>query len=331
MPSPTHSATPTASTTDAIDHARRRASIALAIGVFAIGWSAILVRWSGVSGMVSAFYRLTFASLVLVPYRVFIRNGSGTRTALSASAKRMAIVAGVVFAADLAFFNSAIMMTNAANATLLGVNAPIFVGLGGWLFTGNRPSGRFWLGFAIAFLGMIAIVGADVVLHPSFGFGDLLAVLGALSYGIYLLYVQRARTEMDALTFSAWCVASGAVTLFVVCLVARQPLWGFSAKSWTALIALALITQVGGHLLVAYALGHLPVTVSSIVLLGQAPITAVLAWPLLGEPIRGAQLFGGALVLAGIGVVNVNRTARANRGERLSAEQANASAASVGD
>jgi drug/metabolite transporter (DMT)-like permease len=169
------------------------------------------------------------------------------------------------------------------------------------------------------------------VLHPSFGFGDLLAVLGALSYGIYLLYVQRARTEMDALTFSAWCVASGAVTLFIVCLVAHQTLWGFSAKSWTALIALALITQVGGHLLVAYALGHLPVTVSSIVLLGQAPITAVLAWPLLGEPIRGAQLFGGALVLAGIGVVNVNRTARADRRERSSAERANASAVSVGD
>jgi drug/metabolite transporter (DMT)-like permease len=291
-----------------VDSARRVASFALAAGVFAIGWSAILVRWSGVSGMVSAFYRLTFASLVLVPYRAYARRGDRShRTRTSGAARRAAIIAGVVFAADLAFFNSSIMMTNAANATLLGVNAPIFVGLGTWLFTGERPSRRFWLGFALAFLGMIAIVGFDVVLHPSFGFGDLLAVLGALSYGGYLLYVQRARTEMDTLTFSAWCVASGAVTLLVVCLLARQPMWGFSAQSWASLIALALVTQVFGHLLVAYALGHLPVTLSSIVLLAQAPITAILAWPLLGEPIRASQLAGGALVLAGIAVVNVNR------------------------
>ncbi|HEY4130894.1 MAG TPA: EamA family transporter [Gemmatimonadaceae bacterium] len=292
-----------------VDRARRTASLALALGVFAIGWSAILVRWSGVSGMVSAFYRLAFASLVLIPYRAYAHRGERShRTRTSSKAQRAAIIAGVVFAADLAFFNSAIMMTNAANATLLGVNAPIFVGLGTWLLTGKRPSHRFWIGFAVAFVGMIAIVGADVVIHPSFGFGDVLAVLGALSYGGYLLYVQRARSEMDTLTFSAWCVTSGAITLLIVCLIARQPLWGFSAQTWASLIGLALVAQLIGHLFIAYALGHVPVTLSSIVLLAQAPITALLAWPLLGEHIRAGQILGGALVLAGIAIVNVNRT-----------------------
>src|SRR3954469_3797328 len=118
------------------DPAHRRATIALAVGVFGIGWSAILVRWSGVSGMVSAFYRLLFAALVLLPW-YFAR---GKRAVPSAAAKRVAMFAGVVFAADLAFFNSAIMMTNAANATLLGVNAPIFVAIGAWILYGEKPS-----------------------------------------------------------------------------------------------------------------------------------------------------------------------------------------------
>jgi drug/metabolite transporter (DMT)-like permease len=290
------------------DHAhaaRRTASIALTIGVLAIGWSAIFVRWTSVSGMVSAFYRLAFASLVLMPW--WMLRGRSKKRTITPAARRAAVIGGIVFAADLALFNSAIMMTNAANATLLGVNAPIFVGLGAWLLTGKAPGNRFWIGFATAFLGIVAIVGADVVIHPSFGFGDLLAVLGALSYGVYLLYVQRARVEMDTLTFSAWCVTSGAVTLLIVCLLARQPLWGFNTQTWAALIGLALVTQVVGHLLVAFALGHLPVTLSSIVLLAQAPITAVLAWPLLGERIHAGQVIGGVLVLAGIGVVNVNR------------------------
>jgi drug/metabolite transporter (DMT)-like permease len=39
-------------------------------------------------------------------------------------------------------------------------------------------------------------------------------------------------------------------------------------------------------------------------LLAQVPLTAVLAVPLLGEPITHTQIFGGLLVLAGIFVVN---------------------------
>jgi drug/metabolite transporter (DMT)-like permease len=272
--------------------------------VFAIGWSAIFVRWSDVSGMVSAFYRLFIAGVVLTPWYAF---GAKKRQPPSPAAKRTAIITGLVFAADLAFFNSAIMSTSAANATLLGVNAPIFVVIGAWMLYGEHPPARFWLGFFIALAGMVAIVGTDVVLHPSFGFGDVLALLGALCYGVYLLYVQRGRTGMDTLTFSMWCVWSGALGLLLTCLIAHQPLWGFSGKSWAALIALALATQVGGHVLITYALGHLPVTMTSIVLLAQAPITAVLAWPLLGEHIGLSQLIGGVLVLAGIVVVNVQR------------------------
>jgi drug/metabolite transporter (DMT)-like permease len=51
----------------------------------------------------------------------------------------------------------------------------------------------------------------------------------------------------------------------------------------------------------------LPATLTSIVLLSQAPATALLAWPLLGEPIRAGQMVGGALVLAGIIVVTLAR------------------------
>jgi drug/metabolite transporter (DMT)-like permease len=62
-----------------------------------------------------------------------------------------------------------------------------------------------------------------------------------------------------------------------------------------------------GQQLVAHALGRIPATASSIILLAQAPITALLAWPLLGEPLHRVQILGGAFVLAGIVVVNLDR------------------------
>jgi drug/metabolite transporter (DMT)-like permease len=293
-------------------HSHRAASFALALGVFGIGWSAILVRWSGVSGMVSAFYRLLFAALVLLPwYKLRGPKAAAPRGAATPAAKRAAVFAGIVFAADLAFFNSSIMITSAANATLLGVNSPVFVAIGAWLLYGERPGVRFWAGFALSLAGVASIVGTDVVLHPTLGFGDALAVAGAMCYGAYLLYVQRARGSMDTLTFSTWCVSAGAVSLLAVCLIAHQPLWGFGAQTWESLIGLALATQLMGHFFVAYALGHLPVTFSSVVLLAQAPLTALLAWPLLGEPLRLAQVVGGLLVLSGIFVVNSSRRSRA--------------------
>jgi drug/metabolite transporter (DMT)-like permease len=97
---------------------------------------------------------------------------------------------------------------------------------------------------------------------------------------------------------------TAAVTLLVICLALRTPLVGFPAQSWWAMIGLALVTQVVGHLSVAYSLGRLPVSVTSVALLGQAPITAVLAVPLLGEGLSALQMLGGLLVLAGIYVVN---------------------------
>ena len=93
-------------------------------------------------------------------------------------------------------------------------------------------------------------------------------------------------------------------TLLLVCVIVDAPLWGFSSRTWLALLGLGLISQLGAYLALAYALGHLPATVTSVGLLAQAPLTALLAVPLLGEPLTRPYLIGGALVLAGIYIVS---------------------------
>ena len=280
-----------------------KAYAVLALGVFAIGWSALFVRWSEVPGWTSAFWRMTLAQLVFVPWALASRRASRAQRP-GRVAVRDAVIAGVFFAADLALFNTAVMVSSAANATLLGTNAPIFVAFGAWLLYRDKPTRHFWAGFALSFVGMIAIVGMDMLRHPHLGLGDLLALGGAACYAGYLLYVRRSRQEIDALTFSAISGVAAVATLLVICLVIGTPLSGYPARSWWALIGLALVTQVIGHLSVAYSLGRLPVSRTSIALLGQAPLTAVLAVPLLGERLSAIQMAGGALVLVGIYVVN---------------------------
>ena len=66
------------------------------------------------------------------------------------------------------------------------------------------------------------------------------------------------------------------------------------------MIALGVLTQVGGWLLIIYALGHLPASAAVVVLLAQPVVTGLLSIPLLGETLGIRQVIGGALLLTGI-------------------------------
>lgn len=219
----------------------------------------------------------------------------------------LALVGGVFFALDLALYNTAVMRTTATTATLFGNNSPIFVGIGTWIFFRRRPQKQFWLGLALA-IGGAAILMVSTARDNTNATGDvtgaLMAIAAAAFFAAYLLTTEHVREELDTLTFSTIAIVGSVLTLLVICLAIGAPLWGFSTKTWLALLGLGLISQLGAYFALAYALGHLPATITSVGLLAQAPLTAVLAVPLLGEPLTRPYLLGGALVLAGIYIVS---------------------------
>jgi drug/metabolite transporter (DMT)-like permease len=284
---------------------------ALGVAISGIAWSAIFIRWSAVPGPTSAFYRVFIAALVLVPWRLFSSLSSVQARADAARTNSRAILlalaGGVFFGLDLALYNSAVMRTTATTATLLGNNAPIFVGIGTWLFFRRRPRRRFWIGLALAMAGAVIVIAANATSGrgaPGDLTGALMAVAAAAFFAAYLLATERVREEMDTLTFSTIAIVGSVATVLLVCVVLDMPLGGFSTRTWLALLGLGLISQLGAYLGLTYALGHLRATVTSVGLLAQVPLTAILAVPLLGEPLTAPYLAGGALVLAGIYVVN---------------------------
>ena len=285
-------------------HGERRwlAYTALAGAIAGMSWSALFVRWAAVPAPASAFYRVLIASLILLPWRAM---RGGRRSA--PRAMLLAFAGGAFFAFDLLFFNSAVLRTSAATAVLLGNNAPIFVGLATWFLLRKRPRAAFWSGLGLALAGCAFIVVADAsrrgaVLRGD-AVGDLLALTAAVFWAAYMVTTERARTEMDTLTFNTVATTASVLTLLGVCLVMDVPLTGYSARTWAALVALALVSQVAAYYALVYALGHLPATVTSVSILSQVPLTALLAAAFLGEPLSSAQLVGGAIVLTGIYVV----------------------------
>lgn len=281
---------------------RIRAYAALGLAVAGITWSAIFVRWAEVPGTVSALYRVLIAGVVLLTWRG-IRGG--TRP-VARRAGWIAVAGGVFFALDLALWNTAVLKTQAAVASILGNNTPIFVGIMSWLVLRRRPRASFWIGLGLSLVGCVLIISAN--LDPAAASrgsvtGDILAIVASVFFAAYLIVTERVRRSMDTLTFNALAIAGSVVTLLVIALALQLPLAGFPTRSWLALAGLGLVTQLAAYYALVYALGHLPATITSVGLLAQIPGTAALAWLLLGEPLTPVQMAGGAVVLSGIYVV----------------------------
>jgi drug/metabolite transporter (DMT)-like permease len=280
---------------------RWRAYAALALGVFGIAWAAIFVKWAGVPGPASAFYRVLMASVVLVPWQ-------GSRVPQHLRTNRpgvlLAVAGGTFFALDLALWNTSLLLTSAANSTLLVNTTPLWVGLGTLVVFHERLPRWFWIGMALALGGAALILGGDMLRHPRLGAGDLLALGASVFYATYLMVTQRARATLDTpMVMLLMTVASTAV-LFILCLALRIPLAGYPLAAWLSLAALALVAHLGGVLLINYALGQMAAAIVSVSLLAQPVLAAVLAVILLGEGISVAQVVGGALVLGGIYLVH---------------------------
>ena len=279
---------------------RSKAYAALVAGILCISWSAIFVRWTSIPGPASAFYRLLIPALVLAP--TWLLAGSVRKLPLRSYG--IIAVGALFFALDLAFYNTSILETNAANATLLGNNTPIVVGLVSWLLFKRRPRWSFWIGLALAVTGAIVIVGSDLGRHAQFGLGDVMALGAAACFAVYLIATEQVREHTNTLEFLRLATVFSTVFLFLLAVLLRVPLAIPDKRSLLALLGLGLISQLGGYLALTYALGHLPATVTSVSLLSQGPLTAVLAALLLGESLTGPQLVGGALVLAGVWLAN---------------------------
>lgn len=277
------------------------AYLALGIGIFSLSFSAMFVRWANAPGPVTAFYRLFFSIFLLLPFFL-------PRLKINSSLKSWSIafplLAGLFTACDLGLWTASLSYTTAANATLLGNTAPLWVALGTWLILKQKLAGAFWRGLGITLLGALLIMGTDFLLHPRFGIGDAMALSTGFFYGGYFLFTEQSRTCFDPI-IHIWLVGVGAsISLFFVNTALHYPLSGYPAQTWLIFLCTAVVSQLIGYMFLAYALGHLPASVVSPTMILQPIMTTLLAIPLLGEIPSIWQGIGGGIALIGIYVVN---------------------------
>ena len=130
--------------------------------------------------------------------------------------------------------------------------------------------------------------------------GDALAVLTAALYAAYIMLIGWVRQRYATAVIMIWGSLAAALFTLPVALFLEPSLLPTTVFGWAMVFGLSWISQAGGQSLITFALAWLPAAFSSLTLLIQPVVAAILAWVLLGEALTPMQMIGGLVVLAGI-------------------------------
>jgi drug/metabolite transporter (DMT)-like permease len=286
--------------------------LSLTSGIIILSLSGFFVRWANVPGLVTSFFRIGIAAVLMTPFMIY-RTLHGHP--IPKSFLLFPILSGIFTAFDHGFWSSSLAFTSVANATVINNMAPLWVALIAAVLWKQKLAPRFWFGLFLALAGGLLIFGNDVLVNFHLNKGDFLALASSLFYAAYFLVTQRGRDHWDTITY-VWIVnCTAAVTLLGANLIVGNPLQGFPPQTYIIFLITALLSQVLGYFSVVYALGHLPASTVSPTMIVSPILSALLAIPLLHEGLALLQIAGGLSALTGIFIVNHNSSETKNKVE----------------
>ncbi|MGH2945256.1 MAG: DMT family transporter [Solirubrobacteraceae bacterium] len=288
----------------------RRPAVAAVAGALTIAFSAILVRLAEVAPTTAAIFRCAYALPVLGLLAWLEDRRYGGR---AGRRWRLAVPAGVFFAADLVFWHYAIADVGAGLATVLGNLQVIVVPLAAWALLGERGQGRVFASLPLVCSGVVLISG--LLETGAYGAnpvrGVVFGILTGLTYAGFLLVLRQGSADLRRPAgplFDSTAVAAVVALATGVALGETADLLpSWPEHAW--LVLLALTSQVLGWLLITVSLPRLPAALTSVTLTVQPVGSVLLGVVLLGEEPTALQLAGVACILAGLVSVALRRAA----------------------
>jgi drug/metabolite transporter (DMT)-like permease len=198
----------------------------------------------------------------------------------------------------------------AANVAFLNSTLPLMIPLAAFLLGGERVSRRTLLGIAVSFAGVCWIVSrgdAQMLLRLHFEPADLLVLLAILNYAVYSVLLRRRAAVLDPLAFLAATMAAGLLVLvpFWIWELAAGAVIPFDPAAIAAVLYIGLFASLLAFILWNRCVAMLGAAVTGISFHLVAVFTAILAFLLLGEPVRDFHVAGIILIMAGFALATL--------------------------
>jgi drug/metabolite transporter (DMT)-like permease len=290
--------------------------LVLALSLVGISFAAPLIRLSQADPLVIATWRLGF-SMIIVALALAVGGGWREWRTLARREYLFAFGAGVLLAVHFWSWNASLRYTTVAASVALVNLQPVIIAIVSALWLHESPSRGQWVGIVIAVLGALVVGVADVpgglgAIGPALLgngesgsralFGDLLALLGAVTAAGYYLIGRRIRQHLGIWPYVALVYGAAFVTCLSLALLAGKPLTPQPPRELAIFAGLALGPMLLGHTGMNWALGHLPAFIVNLTTLGEPIGATILAavLPGIAEVPGWGTVAGGVLVLAGV-------------------------------
>lgn len=287
--------------------AKRLVNYALGIAIAAL-WGASFpmtkaaLDYLGPMGI--AFVRWAISAAILLGW-VAMRGKLGLTVRLARTDGLRVIwlaLTGITF--FYALENLAINYTTATNAGILSNLTAVFMVLIAVIWFGERLRPVEWLALAMAFLGagLVSLGAGHVSLSGTGLLGDLLMIAATLFAAIYSVGSKRVTDRYPADVATALIALAGAVMLLPLALHEGLVL-AMPVVAWAGLLVLGVGAGALANLWWLHLLSYMDASRAGMILFLIPVFSTVLAVAFLGEPLTVLALAGGALVLAGVAIM----------------------------
>lgn len=190
---------------------------------------------------------------------------------------------------------------------------PVFIALLGWLVLKEKLGWVRAGGIALAAFGVLLIVSKGNLGALFTGqegtIGDLLILISAPNWAIYTVLSRRELARHPAARMMFYVMLLGWIftTVWIFGFgPGLREIGRLDLKGWSAILLLGIFGSGLAYIAYYDALQVLPASQLGVFLNIEPLVTTLLAAPLLGEPITFIVLFGGAIIILGIYLVNRN-------------------------
>jgi len=206
-------------------------------------------------------------------------------------------------ALHFALWITSLSYTSIASSVVIVTSHPLFVAIISYFLWRERLNKKAILGIIIALGGVVLINYGGFLVSPRAIFGDLLALLAAISMGVYLIIGRQLKGRINILPYLTMIYAGAALILLMVTVFSGYSLFNYTSTTYAMLFLLALIPQLIGHSSLNLAVRLIPVTLVSVGILGEPIVAVALGYIILGEGITITEILGSLLTLGGMFIV----------------------------
>lgn len=274
----------------------KRVTVVIPLAIAVVSFAAVIIRLCTVPSAVIAAYRLTFASLILLPF--FLWRGRHMR--ITRRQMGLCVLSGFFLAIHFLSWIESLNLTSVASSVVLVTTSPIFASAFAWAVLGERLSRRTALAILICFAGSFIIGRGDLGLGAESLKGDVYALIGAAAAGAYFTIGRDLRKGLGHMEYAFLTYSAAAVMLLGWAFARGHEMSGFDPVNYVWFLLLAAGPQVFGHTSLNWALKYLPASRVTVFVLGEPIGSALLAWIFFKEVPGYSVLAGGALILYGV-------------------------------